>query len=78
MEEAPGEHQSSILDDIEPLMATIEQKLEDFLKEQVRGDKKPLTLEEIFQKTLDMTTPSQPGDVRNLKEYEKKKVEEWF
>ncbi len=59
-------------------MATIEKKLEDFLKEQVRGDKKKPTFEEVFQKTLDMTTPSQPGDVRNLREYEKKKVEEWF
>ena len=52
--------------------------LEDFFKEQMVGDKKKPTFEEVFQKTLDITTPSQPGDVRNLREYEKKKVDEWF
>ncbi len=52
--------------------------LEDFLKEQVRGNKKIPTLEEVFEKTLEITTPSQPGDVRNLREYEKEKTDEWF
>ena len=52
--------------------------LEDFLKEQMAGNKKKPTFEEVFQKTLDLTTPSQPGDVRSERVYEKKKEDEWL
>ena len=56
----------------------VKEDLEDFLKEQMAGDKKKPTFEEVFQKTLDLTTPSQPGDVRSERVFEKKKVDEWF
>jgi hypothetical protein len=56
----------------------LKENLEDFLKEQMSGDKKKPTFEEVFQKTLDLTTPSQPGDVRNAREPEKQREEEWF
>jgi hypothetical protein len=56
----------------------VKEDLEDFLKEGMSSDKKKESLEEIFQKTLDLTTPSQPGDVRSERVFEKKQPDEWF
>jgi len=56
----------------------LKNSLEDFLRASIKSENKKPTLEEVFQKTLDCTTPSQPGDIRNLREHDKPKVEEWF
>lgn len=42
--------------------------------------KKSKTLEQIFQETLDVTTPTQPGDLRNHKKWDevpKDELDEW-
>lgn len=55
-------------------------QLESFIKESMVS-KKPTTLEEAFQKTLDITTPSEPGDLRNQRKWEqdpKDEFDEWL
>lgn len=58
--------------------------LEDFEKaiksDMISGKKKP-SLEEIFQKTLDITTPSTPGLLQSLRKHQdspKEEFDEWI
>lgn len=53
-------------------MGKTHRELEDILKDNltsdIKGEQRDTTLEEAFQKTLDITTPSEPGDLRHYKE----------
>jgi len=46
----------------------LQDQLEDFIKESM-VPKKKTTLEEALQKTLDITTPSEPGDLRSTRKW---------
>lgn len=46
----------------------LQEQFEDFAKSLVKPQKK--SLEEVFQATLDATTPSQPGDLRSTRKWE--------
>jgi hypothetical protein len=43
-------------------------QLEDFIKETLVS-RKPQTLEDALQKTLDITTPAEPGDLRTTRKW---------
>lgn len=45
----------------------LQEQFEDYAKSLVSKDKK--SLEEIFQATLDITTPTQAGDLRTTREW---------
>ena len=47
----------------------LQDQLEDFIKETMVS-KKTTTLEDVFQKTLDITTPTEPGDLRSTRKWE--------
>ena len=51
-------------------------QLEDFMKAEMKSSRKTQTLEEVFQKTLEVTTPAQPGDLRNTRKWEDSPTEE--
>jgi hypothetical protein len=56
-------------------------QLEDFMKGEMKSSKKTKTFEEVFQATLDATTPTQPGDLRNERKWEdkpKEEMDEWI
>lgn len=46
----------------------LQEQFEDFAKNMVKPQKK--SLEEIFQATLDITTPATPGDLRTTRKWE--------
>ena len=48
---------------------SLEEAFIDFIRDS-SSDDRPKTLEEIFQETLDETTPELPGDVRDRKNRE--------
>ena len=55
-------------------------QLEDFLKSEMKSTNKPKTFEEVFQATLDVTTPTRPGDLRSHRKYDetpKDELDEW-
>ena len=47
----------------------LQDQLEDFIKETMVS-KKTATLEDALQKTLDITTPTEPGDLRSTRKWE--------
>lgn len=47
----------------------LQDQLEDFIKETMVS-KKPTSLEEALQKTLDITTPTEPGDLRSTRKWQ--------
>jgi len=47
----------------------LQDQLEDFIKETMVS-KKPTTLEDALQKTLDITTPTTPGDLRSTRKWQ--------
>ena len=47
----------------------LQDQLEDFIKESM-VPKKATTLEDVLQKTLDITTPSEPGDLRSTRKWQ--------
>ena len=52
-----------------------------FLEQEMKSGQKPKIFEEIFQKTLDLTTPTQPGDLRNHRKWDEKpkdELDEWL
>lgn len=51
--------------------------LENFFKEGLGITKKKPTLEDVFQETLDKTTPTQPGDLRNHRKWQEKPKDEF-
>jgi len=56
-------------------------QLEDFLRNEMKANRKTKTFEEVFQSTLDITTPTQPGDLRNERKWEdtpKDELDEWI
>ena len=55
-------------------------QLEDCIKAEMMSSRKKKTFEEVFQATLDETTPAQPGDLRNHRKWEDKpkdELDEW-
>jgi hypothetical protein len=51
------------------------------MKGEMKSSKKTKTFEEVFQATLDATTPTQPGDLRNERKWEdkpKEEMDEWI
>ena len=46
---------------------TIEEAFRDLVRDEFSGESRERTLEEIFQETLDQTTPEKSGDVRDRK-----------
>lgn len=50
-------------------------QLEDFIKE-TTVSKKSSTLEDVFQKTLDITTPTDPGDLRSTRKWQQETEDE--
>ena len=46
---------------------SLEEAFIDFIRDSVSDDR-PKTLEEVFQITLDETTPELPGDIRDIKD----------
>lgn len=54
-------------------------KLEDFIKDQLVRKNKP-SLEKVFEETLKITTPSQPGDLRSTRKWKdiKEDESEWL
>jgi hypothetical protein len=50
-------------------------QLEDFIKETLVS-KKPQTLEDALQKTLDITTPTEPGDLRSTRKWKQEPEDE--
>ena len=55
-------------------------QLEDFMRNEMKSNRNGKSLEEIFQATLDATTPAQPGDLRNHRKWEdspKDELDEW-
>ena len=44
-------------------------KFADLLKEAATANKPKPSLEEVFQKTLDETTPAEPGDLRQSRKW---------
>lgn len=53
----------------------LQDQLEDFIKESMVS-KKSITLEEVFQKTLDITTPTEPGDLRSTRKWQQEPEDE--
>jgi len=47
----------------------LQDQLEDFIKETLVS-KKTTTLEDVLQKTLDITTPTEPGDLRSTRKWQ--------
>ena len=47
----------------------LQDQLEDFIKETMVS-KKTATLEDALQKTLDITTPTEPGDLRSTRKWQ--------
>ena len=57
---------------------SLEEIFIDFIRDS-SSDEKPKTLEEVFKETLDETTPSLPGDIRDKKNKEPtKKPDCWL
>jgi hypothetical protein len=52
-------------------------ELEAFFREGMGISKKKPSFEEVFQKTLDETIPSTPGDLRNSRKWQDKPKEEF-
>ena len=48
---------------------TLTTQLEAYIKETI-ASKKPTTLEATLQATLDITTPSEPGDLRSTRKWQ--------
>lgn len=48
---------------------TLTAKLETYIKEAI-ASKKSTTLEDVFQQTLDITTPTEPGDLRSTRKWQ--------
>lgn len=44
-------------------------QLEEYIKEAI-APTKPQTLEDALQKTLDITTPTEPGDLRSTRKWQ--------
>lgn len=62
-------------------MTDLRDQLEDFLKTEMKSDKKKLTLEQVFEKTLEITTISTPGDLRSTRKWDetpKTEYDEWY
>ena len=58
----------------------LQDQLEDLMRADMRSGKKQKSFEEIFQATLDATTPAQPGDLRNHRKWDeapKDELDEW-
>ena len=53
----------------------LQDQLEDFIKETL-VPKKTTTLEDVFQKTLDITTPTEPGDLRSTRKWKQEPEDE--
>lgn len=53
----------------------LQDQLEDFIKESMVS-KKTTTLEEALQKTLDITTPTEPGDLRSTRKWQQEPEDE--
>lgn len=56
-------------------------KLNDLFLTEMKSRSKTKTFEEIFQETLDCTTPTQPGDLRTQRKWEDKpkdELDEWI
>jgi hypothetical protein len=51
-------------------------KLNNELAREMTLHKKSKTFEQIFQETLDITTPTQPGDLRSTRKWDEKPKEE--
>ena len=47
----------------------LQNQLEDYIKETLVS-KKPTTLEDALQATLDITTPTEPGDLRSTRKWQ--------
>jgi hypothetical protein len=58
-------------------MSNLRDQLEDNFREDMGIVKKKTTLEEVFQATLDKTTPETPGDLRNHRKWQEKPKETW-
>ena len=55
-------------------------KLNNALAHDMKMYKKAKTFEQVFQETLDATTPTQPGDLRTPRKWEdapKEELDEW-
>lgn len=56
-------------------------EFEDFLKADMTFGKKKPSLEEVFQKTLDITTPTTPGHLQSMRKHQdspKNDFDEWI
>jgi hypothetical protein len=58
-------------------MSDLRDKLEDSFRADMGIVKKKATLEDIFQETLDKTTPAQPGDLRTSRKWQDKPKDEF-
>ena len=61
-------------------MKELRDKLEDFMRSDMKSNRKAKSLEDVFQATLDATTPANPGDLRNQRKWEdalKDELDEW-
>ena len=54
---------------------TLITQLETYIKETI-ASKKPTTLEDALQKTLDITTPTEPGDLRSTRKWQQEPEDE--
>ena len=58
----------------------LQDQLEDYIKETLVS-KKPTTLEDALQATLDITTPAEPGDLRSTRKWQQgseEETDEWL